>query len=39
MFERILCAKSTISEDWKARERQLKRYGKLARRKTGQSTT
>lgn len=37
IFERILCAKSTISEDWKARERQLKRYGKLARKKTAQT--
>lgn len=37
MFERILCARSTITEDWKARERQLKRYGKIARKKTIQA--
>jgi hypothetical protein len=37
MFERILCAKSSIAEDWKAREKSLKRYGKLTRKKSNKT--
>ncbi len=32
MLDRIISTKSTIGEDWKAREKKLKRYNKMVRK-------